>query len=234
MNWTGDQERAIRAIDQWLDTADPLFICHGYAGTGKTTIAREFESRLPTDFESMDGEEARVETYTPFLAYTGKAASVLRRKGVGRATTIHRLLYMPRRSAQAAYEALGKELDGMAERGVRPDAPEYRAKYAEYKRVERSLNNLGFVRKNMPDIRLVIIDECSMVGPEIGFDLDEVAMKILAFGDPAQLPPIDGRGHFDEEPRVLLEQITRQAAESPIIRASMDVREGRWLDRHRH
>jgi exodeoxyribonuclease-5 len=52
----------------------------GYAGTGKTSLVRELARRLP-------GFAA--------AAYTGKAAHVLRRKGVD-ATTIHSLIYRRR------------------------------------------------------------------------------------------------------------------------------------------
>ena len=52
----------------------------GYAGTGKTTLIRYLQERLGG-------------TYA-VCAYTGKAADVLRRKGVA-ATTIHSLIYRP-------------------------------------------------------------------------------------------------------------------------------------------
>jgi exodeoxyribonuclease-5 len=49
-------------------------------------------------------------------------------------------------------------------------------------------------------------------------------------GDPAQLPPISGGGFFTEhEPDHLLTEIHRQAADNPIIRMALDVREGREL-----
>ena len=51
----------------------------GFAGTGKTTVIRELVDRLPG---------------CAVCAYTGKAADVLRRKGI-RASTIHSLIYRP-------------------------------------------------------------------------------------------------------------------------------------------
>ena len=77
---------------------------------------------------------------------------------------------------------------------------------------------------------LVIIDECSMVGADLGHDLLSFGTKVLVLGDPAQLPPVDGAGYFTcRKPDFMLTEIHRQAAESPIIRMSMDVREGRKL-----
>lgn len=77
---------------------------------------------------------------------------------------------------------------------------------------------------------LVVVDEVSMVGDDIGADLVSFGTKILVLGDPFQLSPIRGEGFFtSQEPDVMLTDIRRQAADNPIIRMSMDIREGRGL-----
>lgn len=77
---------------------------------------------------------------------------------------------------------------------------------------------------------LLVVDEVSMVDEEIGRDLLSFGVKILVLGDPAQLPPVNGAGFFiNGEPDVMLTDISRQAADNPIIRMSMDVREGKRL-----
>lgn len=77
---------------------------------------------------------------------------------------------------------------------------------------------------------LLIIDEVSMVGEELARDLLSYGTRILVLGDPAQLPPVKGEGFFiNAEPDVMLTEVHRQAADNPIIRMSMDVREGRAL-----
>jgi exodeoxyribonuclease-5 len=74
---------------------------------------------------------------------------------------------------------------------------------------------------------LVIIDECSMVDSELGRDLLSFGKPVLVLGDPAQLPPVKGGGFFTEaEPDIMLSEVHRQAADNPIIRMSMQVREG--------
>ncbi len=74
------QQAAIDAILRWYaDVADQEFYLAGYAGTGKTTIA----SRLVGDMGLR----------TCVAAYTGKAANVLRAKGLRQASTIHSLIY---------------------------------------------------------------------------------------------------------------------------------------------
>jgi exodeoxyribonuclease V len=78
---------------------------------------------------------------------------------------------------------------------------------------------------------LIVIDECSMVDAELGGDLLSFGVPLLVLGDPAQLPPISGGGFFTEtEPDAMLTEVHRQAKEDPIVRMSMDVREGRALE----
>ncbi|HMO29573.1 ATP-dependent RecD-like DNA helicase [Enterovirga sp.] len=83
MSWSPEQEAALRAVGQWLDAADrPIFRLFGYAGTGKTTLARHIA-------QHVDGDVC-------FAAFTGKAALVLREKGCPDASTIHSLIYRSR------------------------------------------------------------------------------------------------------------------------------------------
>ncbi|HEX3495958.1 MAG TPA: AAA family ATPase [Methylocella sp.] len=80
MIWPPQQEAALKAVAQWLKRGEPqLFRLFGYAGTGKSTLAKKIA-------EDSDGGVA-------FAAYTGKAALVLRSKGCKEARTIHSLIY---------------------------------------------------------------------------------------------------------------------------------------------
>src|SRR5256885_11046771 len=76
---------ALRAASAWLKAArgrPSIFRLFGYAGTGKTTLAKHLA-------EGIDGEVL-------FAAFTGKAACVMRSKGCNGATTIHSLIYKAR------------------------------------------------------------------------------------------------------------------------------------------
>jgi exodeoxyribonuclease-5 len=80
MEWSHEQTRAHEKVGAWLKSGEPqVFRLFGYAGVGKTTLARHVAS-------SADGE-------TAFAAFTGKAALVMRGKGCAGATTIHALIY---------------------------------------------------------------------------------------------------------------------------------------------
>src|SRR5581483_6489639 len=78
--------------------------------------------------------------------------------------------------------------------------------------------------------KLIVIDECSMVDAELGRDLMSFGVPVLVLGDPAQLPPVQGGGFFtDAEPDAMLTEVHRQAYGDPIVRLSMEVREGKPL-----
>ena len=78
--WTREQAEAIDRVGRWLKAGEPqVFRLFGYAGVGKTTLARHVA-------EGADGE-------TAFAAFTGKAAMVMRAHGCAGATTIHALIY---------------------------------------------------------------------------------------------------------------------------------------------
>ncbi len=82
---------------------------------------------------------------------------------------------------------------------------------------------------------LIIIDECSMVDAELGRDLLSFGVPLLVLGDPAQLPPIQGGGFFtEEEPDAMLTEVHRQARDNPIVRLSMDIRAGDYLEPGRY
>jgi exodeoxyribonuclease-5 len=95
MEFSPQQDDALKAVAAWLKTGRPqIFRLFGYAGTGKTTLARYFA-------EHVNGQ-------VQFAAFTGKAAQVLRSKGAANARTIHSLIYRPRGEEAVADEATGK------------------------------------------------------------------------------------------------------------------------------
>ena len=81
MSWSPQQEQAIKDVNAWLK--DPkgaqIFRLFGFAGTGKTTLAKELAG-------SVKGKVL-------FATFTGKASLVLRSKGCHGASTIHSLIY---------------------------------------------------------------------------------------------------------------------------------------------
>jgi exodeoxyribonuclease-5 len=175
--WSPQQDQALKAVEAWRTSDDMRpFYLGGYAGSGKTTLAKHLA-------EGVKGDVL-------FAAFTGKAALVLQSKGCEGASTIHSLIYRVRSGRDKPVFELDRD-------------------------------------SAVADADLVVIDEVSMVGPELGTDLMSFGAKVLVLGDPAQLPPVDGAGYFTgRAPDFMLTEIHRQAAENPIIRMSMTVREG--------
>lgn len=181
MSWSPQQDRSLQAVGEWLKNPhSKIFRLFGYAGTGKTTIAKEIAGM--------------VNGTVLFMCFTGKASLVLRKKGCLGASTIHSGIYRVEDGE-----------DGRASFTWNPDGPVSMAK-------------------------LVIVDEVSMVDEKLALDLLRYGVKVLVLGDPHQLPPVKGEGYFiNAEPDFMLTEVHRQAADNPIIRMSMDIREGKRL-----
>ena len=71
-------------------------------------------------------------------------------------------------------------------------------------------------RKIDPRIRLIVVDEGSMVPAKMAEWLLKFKVPIIVLGDLNQLPPVIGDSFFLKEPDVVLTQIMRQSSESPI------------------
>lgn len=220
MDFSPQQNAALSAVARWADDdpdgIGPIYRLFGFAGTGKTTLAKFFS-------EGLGG-------FVQFAAFTGKAASVMRQRGCLNATTIHSLIYRPRGRSGEYLRQLDEELKN-------PELTDERRKLVEQLVAEEkdALKKPSFVLKpweELQHVRLFIIDECSMIDEKMGNDLLSFGIPILVLGDPAQLPPVRGAGFFTEaQPNTMLTEIHRQARESPIIALATEVREGRAIAR---
>lgn len=182
MKLSDTQSGALDAAARWFKKREkPVFRIFGYAGTGKTSIARYFADSINGDVQ--------------YGAFTGKAAMVMRKNGCANASTLHSLIYKPEQDEETGYVKFKKR-------------PAF----------------------EMQNIKLFIVDECSMVDENLGRDLLGYNVPVLVLGDPGQLPPVSGGGYFtNADPDVMLEEVHRQAADNPILRLATDVREGRGI-----
>lgn len=172
-----DQRVCVDAIIAWRDSRPSgptqTLTLGGYAGSGKTSVISYL-----VDIWSC----------TAVAAFCGKAAHVLRSKGV-EATTIHALIYdcSPGPNGQ-----------------------------------------MRFTRKDYLDhVKLIIIDEASMIDHVLLQDLLAFNLPILFVGDHGQLEPIGTNPGLMTNPTLRLEKIHRQAENNPILRLATAFREGR-------
>jgi len=223
--WSSDQIAAQEKILRWLSETPGggVFRVFGYAGTGKTTLIKWLVAKF--------GAVVRV------AAYTGKAADVLCRKGV-RAMTIHRMIYLVVEESRVELAEIVWRLE------TEPDMPSLEREQLNIRRdyLEKFLERPHFVLNNKAfdntPVRLIVIDEVSMIDQKLARDLLSFGINILVFGDPMQLQPWgkdeetgeDAYPYFmNDDPDVMLQQIHRQAEGSQIIQASMKLRKGERL-----
>ena len=168
----------------WGKQNDQLFEISGAAGTGKTTLIRYFIDRIGLDLSDV-----------AFVAYMGKAATVMARNGLP-GQTIHSLIYEYTR-------VLDLDEDGniqLNERGK----PKTKMTFELREKISKK-------------VKLIVLDEAGMVNEKIGTDLLSYGIPIITLGDLNQLPPVFGRPFFLKNPNVILTQVMRQAEGDPIV-----------------
>ena len=221
MEFSTAQKEAIDDVVRWftVGTEDPVYRLFGYAGTGKTTIAQAIAKKIGLE--------------VLFAAYTGKAASVLEKKGCKPVSTVHAAIYTPLEKSLERLQHLRMELSG--------DIPTTATK-AELERQiaheEEKVRTPGFIiNPEGPLARadLLILDECSMIDAKLAGDILSFGVPVLSLGDPAQLPPVGGEGYFiNGKPNMMLTEIHRQAAGNPIIQLASAIRQGAKIRHERN
>jgi exodeoxyribonuclease-5 len=189
-----DQQEAENKIREWFSSASKqTFVLTGYAGTGKTSLLKHI---VRETLHLVDGESAA------FVTPTGKAATVLIKKGI-LASTVHRLIY------QSIIEEKEVIVNG--------------------KKIK--VEKLTFRRRENIDkaIKLIVLDEASMVSDDILRDVMRFGVKVLLCGDNAQLPPVEGFNSYLKTPDYTLTNIVRQEKDNPIIHLSTLAREGKHI-----
>src|SRR5215218_5716245 len=217
-SFSPQQDAALKSVSEWLNAkpgrngTPQVFRLFGYAGTGKTTLARHIA-------EHVDGKVL-------FAAFTGKAAQVMRSKGCQGASTIHSLIYRTLES--------GAEVPSFT---LWDDAPASKAKLIIIDECSMVDAELGRDLMSFGVPVLVLGDPAQLPPVQGGGFFTETEPDAMltevhrqAQGDPAQLPPVQGGGLLTEtEPDAMLTEVHRQAQGDPIVHLSMQVREGHRL-----
>ena len=195
---TNDQVYAIYDLENWWNgTGDQVFEISGRPESRKRFLIKYFIERIGLKLENV-----------LFVAFMGKAASILARNGLpGR--TIHSAIY------------------DYVERVARDEEGHIIFKDNGKPKIEHTFELKDHISKK---IKLIVVDEASMVDPKIGEDLLSFGIPVVALGDLNQLPPVFGKPFFLQKPNVVLRQIMRQAEGSPIIYLCNEILEGHNLN----
>lgn len=133
-------------------------------------------------------------------AYSGKAANVLARNGLP-AKTIHSLIYNM---------VLEPITDAEGHTTFKPTF---------------------YLKQHLqPGLKYIVVDEMSMVPDDIMSDLLSFGIPIIGMGDINQLPPVFGESSYMLRPDFCLNEIMRQALDSPIIQLSQMVLNDRHIE----
>lgn len=206
------QKAAIGNIKEWFREGDSLiFVLSGRAGTGKSTIISEVIKEL-----RLREDEVR------YLAPTGKAVSVLRSKGIDKAITIHKFIYRFNGSAYKEQEKLKNksEIVNLCSDGNYHEARAILDNIEESKRSKKRPKLFFASRKvsGLSNLKLLVVDEASMINDEEIDDITNLGIKTIFVGDNAQLPPVEGTNSIMSDPDYELREIHRQGKDSSIIR----------------
>lgn len=219
-------ESCLEAREKNKPAPEP-FRLFGYAGTGKTTIAKNVIGDLRMSTKQPDPDnDAFVEARARVLygSYTGKSCLVMTRNGMP-AKTIHSRIYKMVPPSKEGAEKIKKEMDSTIDERKKI---ELLREYKESLKMHFELNE----ESDLKDADLYTIDEVSFVNKEMRNDIQFFNVPLFVLGDPGQLPPIEGTGAFiDGKPDAMLTEIHRQALDNPIIMFSLKARMGIPLQR---
>lgn len=135
------------------------------------------------------------------MSYTGTAAINMRAKGMYNARTSYSWLYNCVESI--VLDENGKEV-------IDPifNKPKTKMRFVE--------------KTHLDNIDLILVDECGSIPPDMRKVIDKKGLPVIAAGDLDQLPPIEGKsGYFNNPNNVhVIDEIMRQNADNNIIMLS--------------
>lgn len=185
----GQEEVVNAAINWFLHSSEQVFQIAGAAGTGKSVVIAEIIERLKLEDDQI----------LP-MAYTGQACSVMRTRGFANARTIYSGLY------DLEYRIKRDKFgDPIMDPVFNTIVKERYFKPKDYWTFDQN-------------IKLIVIDEAYMVPKRMRKVIEGTGAKILAAGDPNQLPPVSGEPGFLVDGNIMyLTELVRQSDVSPII-----------------
>lgn len=141
------------------------------------------------------------------MAYTGQACTIMRKRGMPKACTCHSGLFTP-------VQDMAKDEYGRIKMNRQFNVP-----VVKWSFIPKDFTNSG--------IKLIILDEAWMIPKHFKRHIDNTGIKVLATGDPGQLPPVGGEpGYLIDGIIYHLTELMRQEENSPIVYLATRARKG--------
>ena len=132
------------------------------------------------------------------MAYTGQACSVMRKRGLPSACTCHSGLFSP-------VQIIVKDEFGRPKMDKQFNVP-----IVKWTFIPKDFSGSG--------IKLIILDEAWMIPKRFKRFIDDTGIKVIATGDPYQLPPVaDDPAYLIDGTVYHLTELMRQSENSPIV-----------------
>ena len=214
MALTDQQQQVLNKIVKFIESDASVFILHGYAGTGKTTMIKhiaDYVSQSPKCFFLM--------------APTGRASRVLGMKSGYPASTIHHAIY-----DSAALES--KEYRDIAESEFKLCFP---IKIITESPIVAIVDEASMLCSLTNEQELFKFGTNNLMNDLLTFVRPSYGGKVIFVGDPAQLPPVGevisnalNDDFFEKKGLKVMQaeltEILRQAGDSVILKNAMQIR----------
>ena len=218
---TSDQSNALNQFEEFLAGPQRVFILQGYAGSGKTTLIRNFVASLE--------QKQRV---IQLMAPTGRASKVIQQKTNLEASTIHSGIYNYKELEEIPIGSNNEDVTLLFRFGLANDQKAHRTIYIiDEASMVSDVENVGeFFQFGSGRLLKDLFDYAKI-------HLPHTESKIIFVGDPAQLPPVGMNSspaldanyikeHYGLDAlQSLLKEVKRQDATNSILSNATRVRQ---------
>ena len=200
---TTEQVMAQYEAENWFHKGEKqVFEISAKAGCGKSTLVRYIIKHLGLKIHDC-----------LYVAFSGKAAARLAKEGLP-AKTIHSAIY-------DYVKEYARDENNKIIYNKNTGKPKKIGKFVLKDRIASA--------NGKSKVKLIVVDEGSMVSEVLAKDLLSFDIPVIVLGDLNQLPPVFGKPFFLQHPDVILTKNMRQAEGNPIVHLCDEILAGHTI-----